>query len=225
MARYLAQHPECTAEVHAWQRDAQQLRAELNGAAELLPNPALDVARIRDRRRARARTRWATAALVVLGVGIGGLAGWQARSWRYAALRPPMADAIQAYRMFARRGSGHFDFASRHYADLRAWMEAHFVGAPRPPDLALAGLRPVGVRLGATADGPAAIALYVDARGDAITFYVRPPSPRGELPVGRRRKGDLIAEHGSANGYDFALIGRIAPQILQVLHRAVRSLT
>lgn len=187
--------------------------------------PALDPARLRARRRERIRTRWATAAMVLLSIGLGGVAGWQARSLKYAALSPPMADAVQAYRMFTRDQAGHFDFVSEHHADLQAWMGAHFAGAPSPPDLAAAGFHPVGARLVATADGPAGMVLYVDARGEAITFYVRPPSPLGILPSGQRREGDLIAEYGSANGYDFAFVSRVDPEVLQALHRAVRSLT
>ncbi|HVS76954.1 MAG TPA: hypothetical protein VHE11_08470 [Steroidobacteraceae bacterium] len=222
---YLAQHPERAAEVRAWQRDAQLLRAELSGVPDLTDNPALDPARIRARRRERTRTRWATAAMVLLSVVVGGLAGWQARSWRYAALRLPMADAVQAYRMYTREQAGHFDFVSERHGDLQAWMGTHLAGAPSPPDLAAAGFHPVGARLVATADGPAGMVLYVDARGEAITYYVRPPSPLGILPPGHRRDGDLIAEYGSANGYDFAFVSRSDPEVLQALRRAIRSLT
>jgi anti-sigma factor RsiW len=222
---YLAQQPERAAEVRAWQRDAQQLRAELSGVPDLAENPALDPARIRARRTERIRARWLTAAMVLLGVGLGGMAGWQARSWRYAALRPPMADAIQAYRMFTAEGAGHFDFVSQHYGDLQSWMGAHFAGAPRPPDLAAAGFHPLGVKLIATADGPAAMVLYLDARGEAITFYIRPPSALGTLPLGHRRDGDLVTEYGSANGYDYAFVSRVDPQVLRLLHRVAHSLT
>jgi anti-sigma factor RsiW len=221
---YLAQHPERAAEVQAWQRDAQQLRAELSGDLDLPVNPALDPARIRARRGERLQMRWATAAIVLLSIGIGGLAGWQARSWRYAALQPPMADAIQAYRMFTPRG-GHFDFASQRYEDLHAWMGEHFAGAPSPPDLASAGFHAVGVRLVATAEGPAAMVLYLDTRGEAITFYVRPPSPRGALPAGGRRDGNLVTEYGSANGYDYAFVSRFNPQTLLLVRRAMRTVT
>lgn len=222
---YLAQHPERAAEIRAWQRDAQQLRAELSGVPDLVDNPALDPARIRARRRELIRTRWAIAAMVLLSVGIGGFAGWHARSWRYAALQPPMADAIQAYRMFTRESNGHFDFVSQHYGDLQAWMGVHFAGAPSPPDLAAAGFHPVGVRLIATAEGPAAMVLYVDDRAEAIIFYIRPPSPRGTLPLGRRRDGDLTTEYGSVNGYDYAFVSHSNPQVLRLLHRITHSLT
>lgn len=222
---YLAQHPERAAEVQAWQRDAQQLRAELSCDLDLPVNPALDPARIRGRRGERLQMRWATAAIVLISVGIGGFAGWQARTWRYAALQPPMADAIQAYRMFTPERAGHFDFASRRHGDLQAWMGVHFAGAPSPPDLASAGFHAVGVRLVATAEGPAAMVLYLDTRGEAITFYVRPPSPRGALPPGDRRDGDLVTEYGSVNGYDYAFVSRVDPQILHLVRRAMRTVT
>jgi anti-sigma factor RsiW len=222
---YLAQHPERAAEVRAWQRDAQQLRAELSGEPDLVIDPKLDPARIRARRREQARTRWAAAAMVLLSVGIGALGGWQARGWRSAALQPPMADAVQAYRMFSHNKAGQFDFVSQRYGDLQSWMDAHFVAAPKPPDLASVGFHAVGVRLIATADGPAAMVLYQNGRGEAIAFYVRPPSFRGTLPLGRRRDGDLITEYGSAHGYDYAFVSRSDPQMRRLVHRAMRSLT
>jgi anti-sigma factor RsiW len=222
---YLAQHPERAAEIRAWQRDAQQMRAESSGVPDLPDNSALDPARIRARQRERIRTRWATAAMVLLSVSIGGFVGWQARSWRYAALRPPMADAIQAYRMFTPESTGHFDFVTHHYGDLQTWMGTHFAGAPRPPDLASAGFHPVGVKLIATADGPAAMVLYLDSRDEAITFYIRPPSPLGTLPLGHRRDGDLITEYGSVNGYDYAFVSHLDPRSVRLLQRAAHSLT
>lgn len=222
---YLAQHPERAAEVRAWQRDAQRLRAELSGVPDLADNPALDPARIRARGRERIRARWGVAAVVVLSIALGGWAGWQARGWRYAALSPPMADAIQAYRMFTPDRGGYFDFVSQRYSAVQAWMGAHFVAAPSPPDLAAAGFHPVGVRLIATAEGPAAMVLYVDTRGETIIFYIRPPSSQGPLPLGQRRDGDLITEYGSANGYNYALVSHGDPQVLDLLHRVARSLT
>jgi len=222
---YLAQHPERALEVRAWQRDAQQLRAQLSGVPDIPDNPALDPSRIRARQRERLRMRWAMAAMMLLSIGAGGFGGWQARKWQYATLQPPMADAIQAYRMFAGDGAGHFDFVSQHYGDLRSWMGRHFAGAPSPPDLSAAGFHPVGVRLIATSNGPAAMVLYEDARGDAISFYVRPPSVRGILPLGQRRDGDLVTEYGSANGYDYAFVSRTDPDVLKLLHQAMRSLT
>lgn len=222
---YLAQHPERAAEVRAWQRDAQELRAQLSGEPDLADNPALDPARIRARRRERARRRWVAAAVVLVSLGSGALAGWQARGWRQAAEQPPMADAIQAYRMFTPERAEHLDFVSQRYGDLREWMSQHFAQAPHPPDLAAAGFKPVGARLVPTAEGPAALVLYLNARGEAIAFYVRPPSLRGILPPGHRRDGDLVTEYGSANGFDFAFVSRTDPRLLHVVHRAVRSLT
>lgn len=67
--------------------------------------------------------------------------------------------------------------------------------------------------------------LYLDSRADAITFHIRPPSPRGTLPLGHRRDGDLITEFGSANGYDFAFVSRSDPRLVPLLGRLARSST
>lgn len=52
---WLASHPEEAAQVRAWQRDAQQLRAALSGALQQPANPALDPMMIRQRRRQQSR--------------------------------------------------------------------------------------------------------------------------------------------------------------------------
>jgi anti-sigma factor RsiW len=78
---YLARNPERAEQVRAWQRDAQQLRAETSGL-DLPNNPALDPAEIRAHQQAQVRVRWARAAVVVLSLALGSVGGCEARSWR-----------------------------------------------------------------------------------------------------------------------------------------------
>src|SRR5215475_3558128 len=92
---WLVGHPERAAELRAWQRDAQQLRAALGSLEDVSDNPALDPARIRARMRARRRTRGAIAAAVALSVVVGVVGGWQIHAWTNDPYGPPMADALQ----------------------------------------------------------------------------------------------------------------------------------
>lgn len=204
---WLDRHPARAEEIRHWQRDAQQLRAAFGGLPDSAGAGALDPAVIRSRRRHRTHTRVALAAVLVLTLGLGGLGGWQARNLVIAATSTPMADAVEAYRMFAPRPHTVFDATQQHAGGLQAWFEQHFRAAVPLPDLAGAGFQPVGGRLLATGSGPAAMVLYEDKHGRVIGFYIRPPSPRTPtLPRGQRRDGPLVTAYWSDNGYNYALV-------------------
>lgn len=220
---WLARHPERADEARAWQRDAQQLRGALGGLPTSADAPALDPAMIRSRRRQRTRARLALAAMLVLTLGIGGIGGWQARSLSGAVAAVPMADALQAYRLFALDRHAPMDVTQLHAGDLQAWLDQHFQHATRLPNLDDAGFHPVGGRLLATDSGPAAMVLYEDHQGSAISFYIRPPSPRaGALPRGQRREGQLAAAYWSGSGYNYALVSRADGPDMRVIRDALR---
>lgn len=222
---YLTQHPERAEEVRAWQRDAQQLRAALAGLPDLPDNAALDPTHIVQRRKRHSRTQWAIAAMWVVALGVGVLGGWQVRGWREARLEPPMSDALQAYRMFASARAGGLDEVPQRDGDMQHWLDDHFDRAPRLPNLGSGGFHPVGARLLATGTGPAAMVFYTNGKGDVISFYIRPPSPRGLLPRGERREGGLVAEYGSDSGYDYAVVSRGGTENVRVLQAAVSAVT
>lgn len=214
---WLARHPERAAEVQAWQRDAQLLRAALLGETDPAP-AALDPTRLRAGLARRRRARYAIAATVLLSLGVGGIGGWQMRAWRsqesaaaapaaYASAKP-MGDALEAHRLFAARRDMHPDQPA-HGDDLQGWLDARFREPMRLPDLSAAGYRQVGARLLATEQGAAALVVYQDAGGNAISFYIRPPGPRRHLlPRGDRRDGDLLTQYWSRGGYNYAMVSR-----------------
>ncbi|MGE7136977.1 anti-sigma factor family protein [Luteibacter sp. NPDC031894] len=201
--RYLARHPEQADEVMAWRQDAQQLRALLAG--DLAPAPALDPSRVRERARSRRIVRWATAAGVLLCLAVGGAGGWAARG--VGTGEAPMADAMQAYRLLALDHGVGMDITTGNEGDLRAWLAGRVGPDVRLPDLADAGFRPMGGRLFATDQGPAAMVLYDDGNGHTVSFYVRPPGPaRHFLPRGSREDGGLLANYWSEGGHNYAVV-------------------
>lgn len=218
---WMAENPARAAEILAWQQDAQQLRAVLGDPAGPADNPALHPARVRAGLRARRRRFVGMAAMLLIATGLGGAAGWQAHAWRGPGAEPPMADALQAFRLFAPPGALRPDFTPRDAVELQVWLDHHFARAPHLPDLAAAGFRPEGARLLATAEGPAAMVLYRDARGSAISFYVRPPSPRGALPRGERRDGALLVQYGSGTQYLYALVSRADSRDAEIARQAL----
>lgn len=206
---WLARNPERAADVAAWQADARALRAAL-AEPVLPPAPALDPARLRAHARQLRRARLAAAAGMLLCLGLGGVAGWQLRAPAPAvALALPMSDAVTAHRMFVSGAGANFnpDVRVGSRGELQHWLANHFDQPIALPELDKAGFAPAGGRLLATEQGPAALVLYTDPRGNAVSFYVRPPgSVRGRLPAGERRDGELLARYWSDGVYNFALV-------------------
>jgi len=221
--RFLAGHPERAAEVAAWQRDAQQLRAAFGSTDGLPDNPALQPRALRTRLWRRRRARLALAAAAVVCLFVGGLGGWHLRGIRAETANAPMSDAIEAYRLVVTDGSALPDIVSRSESDIQAWLDRHFAQATRVPDLSGAGFHPVGGRLFATDQGAAAMVLYRDADGHAISFYVRPPGPRRRLlPEGQRSDRGLLAQYWSGQGYNYAMVSRdegADPQVVAMARR------
>jgi anti-sigma factor RsiW len=204
---YLANQPDVAARVRAWQQDAQHLRTALSGALQQPANPDLDPAMIRQRLKHRSRRYLANAALLLLAISVGGYSGWQAREVTLLSAAAPMADALQAYRLFAQQGILAADYQTGDEGSMQGWLDRYFTQANRLPDLSSAGFKPVSGRLLSTEQGAAAMVVYQDASGEKISFYVRPPGPKNFLlPRGSRRDGDLQAEYWSGPGYNYAMV-------------------
>ena len=203
---WLAAHPDVAAQVHAWQQDAQSLRAALGGALQQPANPNLDPALIRQRIKHQTRRHFATAAVLLIAVSLGGLGGWHAREATQPPLLP-MADAMQAYRLFAQDGIMPADFKAQGGGTMQAWLDRYFNQAHRLPDLSAAGFTPISGRLLTTDQGAAAMVLYEDQNGRRISFYIRPPGPdNGFLPRGNRSADGLRAQYWSGGGYNYAMV-------------------
>ncbi len=206
---WLATHPEVAAQVQAWQQDAHALRAALGGALQQPANPQLAPALIRQRVRHNTRRHLATAALLLVAVSLGGWGGWQAREATQPPLQP-MADAMQAFRLFAQDGILPADYRAQDSGTMQAWLDRYFQQAQRLPDLSQSGFTPVSGRLLTTDQGAAAMVLYQDAQGRRISFYIRPPGPdNGFLPRGSRTADGLQAQYWSGGGYNYAVVSPV----------------
>ncbi|HEY0289485.1 MAG TPA: anti-sigma factor [Pseudomonas sp.] len=222
METYLAAHPQLAEQVLAWQLDAQSLRASLSGELHRAPNPELDPAFIRQRLRHNRTRHYATAAVLLIAVSVGGMSGWQAREMTLASNTPPMADAIQAYRMFAAKDDLASDWSPTKARDAQGWLDSNFAQANRMPDLAAAGFKPVSGRLTPTEQGAAAMVVYKDAEGRTLSFYIRPPGERNHLlPRGSRRDGELQADYWSSSGYNYAMVGPADDPVAKAARQAL----
>ena len=205
---WLASHPQDARRVEGWKQDAQNLRAALASRALPPASLALEPAHIRQRLRARRRSRLGVAAALLAALGVGSLGGWQARDLTLAEHEKPMADAVQAYRLFAANGSAA-PLDTRDGESLHGWLGRYLENASLPADLDRLGLRSVGARLLATEQGAAALVIYEDAQGHRLSFFIRPPGAgRHPLPHGQRLDGELMTRYWSEGGYNYALVTR-----------------
>lgn len=219
---WLAAHPEVAAQVQTWQQDAQLLRAALGGALQQPANPALDPALVRQRIKRQSRRHLATAAVLLIAVSVGGIAGWQAREATQSPLLP-MADAMQAYRLFAQDGIMPADYHADGSGTMQAWLDRYFNQAHRLPDLSQSGFTPVSGRLLTTEQGAAAMVLYEDPQGRRISFYIRPPGPENKfLPRGSRSADGLQAEYWSGGGYNYAMVSPTDEPTTQMLKQTMQ---
>lgn len=202
---WLAANPQEAARIEAWRSDARRLRAALAGFGESPASAQLDLARLRQRLRQKRQRRWASAAVLVLALGLGGVGGWQVREATWVDGSLPMADAVQAHRLFA--ASEALDIQASDPAQLREWLGRHFNRVGQLPDLAGYGFKPVGARLLSNEQGPAALLVFQDREGQRISLFLRSPGERFErMPDGQRTDGRLEARYWSHGAYNFALV-------------------
>ncbi|MFJ3483368.1 anti-sigma factor family protein [Pseudomonas sp. NPDC090202] len=223
METWLAANPEQARQILAWQLDAQNLRAGLSGELHRSANPDLDPAFIRQRLRRNRTRHFASAAVLLIAVAVGGLSGWQAREMTLASGVLPMADAVQAYRMFALNDNMATDWNPGKPNNVQVWLDKNFAQANRLPDLEAAGFKPVSGRLSSTEQGAAATVVYKDAQGRTLSFYIRPPGDHNHLlPRGMRRDGELQADYWSGSGYNYAVVGPANDPAAEAARRALK---
>ncbi len=175
VAAWLAAHPEDAERIETYRRIAEELRTSYDG---VLHEP---VPQRLQRALPRPRTRRAAlvAGWVVLGIALGGIAGWHLRG-----LQGTPATAGDNAAALARRAAvAHATYSPevRHPVEVGADQEAHLVSwlskrlgtQLRAPKLEGVGYSLVGGRLLPGENGPVAHFMYQCNRGTRVTLYVR----------------------------------------------------
>ena len=217
---YLASHPDVAGQVARWRRDVDFLRTELAGTVTRPPQPRLDPAAVRRRLRARSRVRMAAAAAFFLAIGAGGLSGWQIRSMNLAPA--PMADAVEAYRVFATDRNRPVEMGAENVDHLQQWLSNRLGTSVSFPDLRSEGFDLLGGRLLATAEGPAALIFYQDRDGERVSLYIRPNKHYSEGTRGTRNDGGLLAKYWYRRGYGYAVVAKASDPRIEELEAALQ---
>lgn len=218
--RYLASNPDVAERVARWRRDADFLRTEFAGAMTRPPQPRLDPTAVRRRLRTRSRVRMGAAAAFVVAMGVGGVSGWSIRTM---SLTPaPMADAADAYRVFAIDRNRPVEMGADNVDHLQKWLSTRLGTPISLPDLRSEGFDLLGGRLLATSDGPAALVFYQDHDGERVSIYVRPSDRFPEGTRGTRDDGGLMTKYWYKKGYGYALVAKSSDPRIVGLESAIR---
>ncbi len=207
MEAYLASNPEAAAEVVRMRLESQRLRTVLENTPSGGIPPRLDPLWIRRELRTRFQLRMAVIVSLVLTLGLGTLGGWQLRDMSMRKTYLPMADATQAYHLFATGDMAQkVDMKTTEPAQLQGWLNHHFVQAAPLPDFSAYGFKLVGGRLMASDKGAAAMVLYQNDQRQAIVYYVRPPGRLFNFGTGNRRDGNLLTQYWRQGRYFYAVV-------------------
>ena len=200
--RYLADNPQVAAQMAALRHDAQRLRQAMN--RQHLNMHSADPVYFHRRVRQQRQRKLMLACLLVLSLSIGGWTGWQLNDAQLSAPLP-MEDAVQAYKLFGNESELPLDVSAGQHTELASWVTRYFIRGALPPNLEHYGFRPLGARLMATAQGPAALVMYQDPRGVRVAWYIRPLS-QFKISQGERKTEDLMAQYWSDEHYNYALV-------------------
>src|SRR5579859_5674125 len=201
---YLAANPHAAKEVARWRRDADFLRAEFAGTVTRPRQSRLDPMAVRRRLRARSRVRTGVAAALFLAVGLGAISGWQVRTMSLAPV--PMADAVDAYRVFAFDRNRPVEMGGDNVDHLQRWLSDRLGTPISLPDLRSEGLDLLGGRLLSTTEGPAALVFYQDRGGERVSLYIRPSDNFAEGTRGTLNDGGLMTKYWYKKGYGYAVV-------------------
>src|SRR5438552_726189 len=172
--------PEEAERVAAWQRGSEELRALYEPILHE-PVPVVLERAARGETRSLSAGRWRVTALVasamVLGIALGGVAGWQLHASR------PIPLPVVENAMAKRAAVAHAVYSPevRHPVEVGADQEPHLVAwlskrlgvKVKAPKLDEAGMSLVGGRLLPGDNGPVAQFMYQSQNGRRLTLYLR----------------------------------------------------
>lgn len=200
--RYLAENPQVAAQMAGLRQDTQRLRQAMN--RQQLKMNSVEPHYFHRLVRQQKQRKAALACLLVLSLSVGGLTGWQLKDAQMSAPLP-MEDAVQAYKLFGDETALPLDVSASEHAELAGWVTRYFIRGALPPNLERYGFKPIGARLMATAQGPAALVIYQDPRGIRVAWYIRPLS-QVKISQGERKSEDVMAQYWSDEHYNYAMV-------------------
>lgn len=220
---YLAQRPDEAARVRDYVVQRATLRTALALPAAAPVPPGLNLLRLTEARIGRRRAMWRLAAMLVLGLGVGGGAGWlwhggmpTDRAGR--AMAALTDQALASHAVYAADPRHPIELGAAERDQLARWLSNRLDRNVEPPYLERAGYQLLGGRLLATErGGAAALFVYADKRGQRVSVLLRPMAAAIRAARTDVRNGSLTACGWIEGGLGYAVAGPIADEELDGL--------
>lgn len=210
---YLAARPEEASRLGAYGGQREGLRDLYAGVLDEPVPERLVRAAEGARGAAPARMlRWGVAAgWAVLGLGVGGIAGWQLHGWNAPVVRsvPGIArQAALAHATYSPEVRHPVEVGADQESHLVAWLSKRLGGSVRAPHLA--GFSLVGGRLLPGESGPVAQFMYQNESGKRLTLYLRNErAAGGETAFRYAREAGIGVFYWIDRGFGYALSGEL----------------
>lgn len=224
--QHLRSDAEAARRVAAYQEQRALLRQAFAGTDEPLPKRLLLSSILRERRRSQLPS-WRVAAGLVLGLALGGSAGWvlhvpgERGSVAMASLEQ---EAFSSHTVYAADLRHPVEVDASEPAHLRQWLSNRLERTVSPPDLSASGYRLIGGRLLATDHGePAALLMYQNARGQRLSLLFRPMAPTMHMPPRDISHGHMHGCAWIAKGMGYALVGSMPDTQLDGIADDIRT--
>lgn len=210
---YLAARPDETFRLAAYRTQRDALR-DLYADVLAEPPPARLVHAAEGTRGAMLLrlARWGMAAgWTVIGLAVGGTAGWQLHAWNSAVARgaPGIArQAAVAHATYSPEVRHPVEVGADQEAHLVAWLSKRLGGSVRAPRLP--GFPLVGGRLLPGEGGPVAQFMFQNESGRRLTLYVRnEPGSGAETAFRYVREGKIGVFYWIDRSFGYALSGEL----------------
>ncbi len=221
---YLDANPEARKRIQSFRANIAALREDVH---ERLSSPVPMRLRMTEVRRARNARRFGqlrqTAAGVVLlaiGVALGSMIDLRSVT---NSPRAPMADAMAAYRVFARSPDNAVEIDAARSVTLVNRLSGHLGREIVIPNLSQLGLALLGGRLLASDEGPGGMFIYAEPNGDRIAIYVKTLADGRRSEFGSRQDGDVVAYYWFDGRLGYAITGNVGSSIVSAAAGMVRD--
>lgn len=217
----LARDPEAARKVADWKRQRALLKSAFGGVLDE-PVPPQLAATLRAAAAPARLSPWLAMAAALLLLLCGGLAGWFLRGETAPVTMASLGEeALAAHSVYAVEVRHPVEVAGDDKAHLQAWLSKRVGTAFTVPDLAEEGYTLLGGRLLSGADGPAAMLMYEDQKGQRLSVLLASPGTDMETALKVEEQGKLIACTWQDGKLAVAVAGEMARDPMMVLAKAV----
>jgi len=217
----MARDPEAARKVADWKRQREFLKTAFDGVLDE-PVPQQLAAALRERTAHPRISPWLAMAAAVLLLLFGGLGGWFLKGETAPVTVADLGQqALEAHSVYAVEVRHPVEVPGADKDHLQAWLSKRVGTAFKVPDLTEQGYTLLGGRLLSGDEGPAALLMYEDQKGQRVSVVLASPGTDMDTALKLQESGKLIACAWQDGKLAVAVAGEMARDPMMVLSKAV----